>query len=104
MRTIIFGTLLLCGCATSTEGIQGEAVNETYTSAKAPLVIARCLQEEMRDLDLELGDGFVSVSRRNQFDSILLNWMIRETPTGSTIELRKTNSIAGGEHRATHCF
>lgn len=104
IRPIILSFLLLGGCATSTEGIRAEPVSETYSSAKAPLDIARCLQEQTPGLDLELGDGFVSVSNRNQFGAILMNWLIRETAGGSTIELRKTNSLTGGQAMATRCF
>jgi hypothetical protein len=104
MRPIILSVLLLGGCATSVEGIRAEPVAQTYASAKAPLDIAKCLQEGMPRLDVELGDGFVSVSNRNQFGAILMNWLITETPTGSTIELRKTNSITGGQEMGVRCF
>lgn len=105
MRNIILIVLLLGGCATTTEGIGREAVNETYASSKPPLDVARCLQEAMSDLDIELFEnGAVSVSRRNQFGSVLLNWFIRPSPSGSAIELRKANSLAPGQDRATRCF
>lgn len=104
MRPIILSVLLLGGCATSVEGIRAEPVSETYASAKPPLEIAKCLQKGMPRLDVELGDGFVSVSNRNQFGSILMNWLITETATGSIVELRKTNSITGGERMGADCL
>jgi hypothetical protein len=96
--------LALSGCATTSAGIEAEPVVATYTSTNAPTVVARCLQEAMPGLDIELGDHQVSVSNRNQFGSILMNWLIKETSSGSTIELRKTNSIAPGREKATACF
>jgi type IV pilus biogenesis protein CpaD/CtpE len=104
MRTVIFCALLLSGCAASTEGIRQEAINASYTSDRPPTEVTRCLQDQISDLQVELGDGYISASKENQFGAILLNWFIQETPTGSSIELRKTNSIAGGEDRAERCF
>ncbi len=104
MRVVVFAALALAGCAHSIEGIEKEPVRETYTSTKAPLVIARCLQEAMPGLDIQIKDGFVSVSNRNQFGAILMNWIVRETATGSAIEMRKTNGIAPGVEKSKVCF
>jgi hypothetical protein len=105
MRSMILLSLLLGGCATSVGGIRQEPVVQTYSSAKAPRDIAQCLQHIMPGLQVDLGDNYYSVSNRNQFGSILINWLITErSGGGSTIELRKTNSIASGVNRATECF
>lgn len=103
--TVFVGCLAaLSGCATSVGGIKAEPVVATYRSEKSPLVVARCLQETMPGLDIELLDREVSVSNRNQFGSILMNWLISEEGSGSIIELRKTNSVAPGMSKATVCY
>lgn len=58
----------------------------------------------MPGLDIYPGENEVSVSNKNQFGSILMNWLIRPTLTGSIIDVRKTNSIAPGMNKATSCF
>jgi hypothetical protein len=105
MRVIVGLSLVLCGCATSVGGIRQEPVVASYQSAKAPREVAQCLQSKMPGLQLDLGDDYYSVSNRNQFGSILNNWLIMERAEGgSLIEFRKTNSIAPGMNEATECF
>jgi hypothetical protein len=105
MRNIVIGVAaLLSGCATTPEGIQKEKVDLAYTSTKEPMAVARCLKDLMPAVDVYPGNDYVSVSNKNQFGSILINWLIRETPTGSTIEVRRTNSIAPGIALATRCY
>lgn len=94
----------LAGCATSVGGIRQEPVVQTYESSHPPKEVALCLQRMMPGLDVDLGENYYSVSNRNQFGSILMNWLITPRGDGSTIELRKTNSIAAGMKRATECF
>lgn len=101
---ILTATMLVAGCATTPEGIQREAVVATHQSAKAPIEIAQCMKDLMPGLDVYPGADEISVSNKNQWGSILLNWRIIKTATGSTIEVRKTNSIAPGMALATRCF
>lgn len=103
-KPLILSILLLGGCAHSVEGIRQEPVHKTYSSAKAPNQVAQCLQERLSGLSAEIGSDYVSVSRENQFGSILINWFIQAAPHGSAIELRRTNSIAGGIDTAEGCF
>lgn len=100
----VFASLLASACAHSVEGIEQHPVVKSYSSAQAPDVVARCLQSKMPGLHLEIVDGGYSVSNKNQFGAIIMNWRIRQTSTGSTIELRKTNSIAPGVSKAEACF
>ena len=104
MRSIILFAFLLGGCANSVGGIRQEPVAQTYNSAHAPKDVAQCLQRIMPGLQVDLGDNYYSVSNRNQFGSILINWFITPENGGSRVELRKTNSIAPGINRATECF
>lgn len=105
MRTIITAAaLLVSGCATSIPGIQREPVQATYTSAKQPLEIARCFKAKMPGLDVYPGENEVSVSNKNQFGAILMNWTIRPVPEGSVIDLRKTNSMTPGQAQMEQCF
>lgn len=96
--------LLLSACATTPEGIRREAIDQTLASAKSPMEIARCLKDLMPGLDIYPGDHEVSVSNKNQFGSILINWRLIEDGTGSKVEIRRTNSIAPGINRSTRCF
>lgn len=105
MKPIYLAPLLgLTACATTVGGIMKEDVVATYSSAKAPLEVAKCMQAQARGLDIEFPDPNISVSSRNPYGSILINWLIRPTPTGSTIEVRKTSGITPGIAQAETCF
>lgn len=105
MRAIIAVSLLLGGCATSVGGIRQEPVFQTYTSTKEPRELAQCLQGIMPGVQVDLGENYYSVSNRNGWGSILINWYITQREGGgSNIEVRRTNSIAPGINRATECF
>lgn len=97
-------TVILTGCATTVGGIMKEDVVATYTSAKSPLEVAKCMQAQARGLDIEFPDPNVSVSARNPYGSILINWLIRPTSGGSTIEVRRTTGITPGIAQMTTCF
>lgn len=62
------------------------------------------MQAQTRGLDIEFMDDAVSVSNRNPYGSILINWMILPSASGSTIEVRKTTGITAGIAKATACF
>jgi hypothetical protein len=95
----------LLGCAASPDRTrESHPVFKSYTSSSAPEVVAKCLQKELPGLNAEFGDGEIVVTNRNQFGTILIAWYIRASGSGSSIDVRRAQSVAPGITKAERCF
>lgn len=106
MKAVIaIAALALAGCATTSATLAADKPPlHTYESARAPLDVGRCILARVPGTTIYPGTDLVTVSLHNQFDSILLDWRITPTPKGAHIEVRRTNSLAGGIATAEACF
>lgn len=103
-RGLLIVAVLLSSCATAPEKILSDKPPmKIYESTKSPTEIVQCMNNNLH-LPAEARNGDWSISNKNSFGSILINWYVRAKGTGSVIELRRTQSMAPGISAAERCF
>lgn len=99
---LILAALPLAACTTTAHAGEPDA---TYTSAKAPAVIAACIDDTLRATgSRQVEPGHYEATRKNGFGMVMVRWDIRATPTGSAIEFNDRLGVNSGQEKAARCF
>jgi hypothetical protein len=106
MRLLLpIALLSLSACATSVEGLGEDEIDLTLTSTRPAEEVASCLAMKLlgdNNLLRVNADHFV-VTRKNGYGFPIIRWDMKNSPTGSTLELRTSTPVGEGVDKAREC-
>lgn len=101
----IFAVLPLSACAMSAGGLARTAVDQSYTSTKAPQVVATCVVESLNGNNLIRNQGnHYWVLRMNGYGVPQTRWDFVPDGNGTRVELRMAIPIASGDEKVRACL
>jgi hypothetical protein len=101
----ILAALPLSACAMSAGGLARTAVDQSYTSAKAPQIVATCVVESLNGNNVIRNNGdHYWVLRMNGYGVPQTRWDFLPSGSGTRVELRMAIPIASGDEKVRACL
>ncbi len=102
---ISFALLILSGCAASQQGMLEQQSLETFTSSKAPGVVAACAEQSLRNGPNMGTDGTNFWVTRSSTWGVVVRYYFKPAPNGgSTVEYRSRLKVNNGLDKVKACL